>query len=265
MKILFDPNFVFNELIEYHAPVIIQSRERTLVDLHSLSIINFLGLPPTTKGSSEVKDLILLWLEFPDELATDIELNPNVFELNDENFEKFKISNHVSLKHLQHTLVISKRMLKIENSVDNLYMLISLCTEYVLQNRQFFEDKKFEVLLEILVFFEIRRITESYKLPLCMPQPFLFQVDLSKTRYETAYKFINDVEKLSEYVTSKVGELFSIAKEKIKILDRLFSSVDRKSLTNLIYTFSSFEEIISDLEYLKNLVGQLESCIREKR
>lgn len=263
MRVLFDANFVFNELLEYHAPVIIQLADRTVIDLHSLSIINLLGVAPTEKGTSEVRDLILYWLEFPDELASELDLNLNILEFSEENFEKFKISNHVSVKHLQHTLAGNKRILKIENSVDNLYMLISLCTDYVLQNRQFFEDKKFEVLLEILIFFEMKRLAESYNLTLHMPQPFLFQVDLSKARYETAYRFIIDVEKLSEYVTSKVAELFSIAKEKIRILDRLFSAVDRKSLTKLVYTFSSFDEIISDLEYLKNLVRQLEICIRE--
>lgn len=263
MRIFFDPNFVFNELIEYHAPVIIQSGEQSLVDLHSLSIINFLGIVPIAKGTSEIDDLILYWMEFPDESVLDLQQNPNIIELNEENFEKFKISNHISLKHLQHALSSKKRMLKIENSVDNLYMLVSLCTEYVLQNREFFEDKKFEVLLEIMVFFEIKRLTESYNLTLHMPQPFLFQIDLSKTSYGIAYKFVNDVEKLSGYVTSKVAELFSIAKEKIRILDKLFSSVDRKSFTKLIYTFSSVDEIISDLRYLKDLVQELESCIRD--
>lgn len=256
MKIYYDPNFTLNELLEYHAPMIVELESGLFVDLHSLNIVNLLGHIPDRKAITEFRGLVLGYAEFRS-LDQSLILE-ELIEFSEQALEKFRISNFLSLKHLQYEMQQERRLLKIENAIDNLYGLVSLCTEFALQNRRFFEDKKFEILLEILTLLELRKLVESYGLSMQMPQPFLFQIDFSDTKLEVVHQFTSAVEKVSKKLTSRIAELYETSKEKILILDKLFSSVDRRSLTKVLYTFTSINEIISDLLYLKELITSFE-------
>lgn len=262
MRIYHDPNFTLNELLEYHAPMILETEHGTYVDLHSLNVVNLLGHAPTRKAITEFNGLVLGYVEF--QVSASELLLSETIELSNLALEKFKISNFLSLRHLLYETNTEKRLLKIENSLENLYAIVSLCTEFALRNRQFFEDKKFEILLEILSLLEMKKLVERYGLQMHMPQPFLFQVDLANVTLEVAHNFTTEAEKLSDKLTKKIPELYDSSRQKITVLDKLLTSIDRKSLGRVLYTFTSINELISDLLYLKGLISEFEGIFNSE-
>lgn len=111
VKIYFDPNFLFNELLDYYAPIIMKSKDKMLIDLHSLSIVNFLGLEPVQKKVVNIDELVLMSYSFLNSYVPD---TVQLLEFSNRNLEKFKISNLISLKKLYYDNAPTKQLLRLE-------------------------------------------------------------------------------------------------------------------------------------------------------
>jgi len=256
IQVYFDPNFLFNELLDYYAPVIIKIEDQMFIDLHSLSIVNLLGAEPVEKRPIEMYGLLLMLYEFQrDNIPDTVEL----LKFNDENLDKFKISNLVALKDLYYNNLPSKRLLRLENTLNDCEIILSLCNQYVIQNKELFQDRKLEILLEVISITEVRKLSEERAIPFVMKQPFIFSFDLSNVKFETAYEFIQDLDKLNDKLTLRVPKIYEYAVDKIKILDKLLSSIDRKSLTNVSFVFTSIDDLIAELIYFKSIIDEIES------
>jgi hypothetical protein len=256
IEVYFDPNFLFNELLDYYAPVIIRIEDKMFIDLHSLSIVNLLGVQPVQKRPMEMYGLLLMSHKFPkDDIPETIEL----LEFNDSNLDKFKISNLIALKDLYYNNLSSKKLLRLENTLNDCEIVLSLCNQYVIQKKELFHDRKLEILLEIIAIAEIRKLSEERAISFSMKQPFIFSFDLSNIKFEIAYEFIQDLDRLNDKLTSRVPKIYEYAVDKIKMLDKLLSSIDRKSLTNVSFVFESIDELIFELTYFKNLIDEIES------
>lgn len=256
MKVYFDPNISFNELIDYYAPIIIDINGKKFIDLHSMSIINLLGISYSFNTTEEMFGMIFSVFEF-DNTNIDIPTD-NLIELNEENFEKFKISNLISLQQMYQMAFPGQYILKLENTPNNLEFLVSLCPQYVLDKKEYFQNKEFEILLEMVIFLELKKFAERTNVDFSMPQPFIFIFDLSKVSLEKAHILIDEIQKLNKILTNKVDAIYEYAKDKIKALEKLFQSIDRKSFSKLLYIFASIDDIISDLQVLKNLLSEIE-------
>jgi len=134
-----------------------------------------------------------------------------------------------------------------------------LCNQYVIQNKELFQDRKLEILLEVISITEVRKLSEERAIPFVMKQPFIFSFDLSNVKFETAYEFIQDLDKLNDKLTLRVPKIYEYAVDKIKILDKLLSSIDRKSLTNVSFVFTSIDDLIAELIYFKSIIDEIES------
>lgn len=255
MHIYFDPNFTFSELMDYYAPIIIETKEGRYIDLHSLSIVNLLGMTPKAKGVSDLEGLILNYLEF-----NDIQIpQEQILEFSVENFEKFKISNIISLRQMYQSAFSGQFLLKLENTPNNVEFLVLLCSQYIINNRKFFQDKRFEIILEIIIFAELRKFSERKKIKFSMPQPFIFLFDLSSVTLKETHLLLDEIQLLNETVTKKVPIIHEYCKDKIHGLEKLFQSIDRSSFSKLIYAFSSFDDIINDFFVLKKLLLEIET------
>jgi len=255
VKIYFDPNFLFNELLDYYAPIIMKSKDKMLIDLHSLSIVNFLGLEPVQKKVVNIDELVLMSYSFLNSYIPD---TVQLLEFSNRNLEKFKISNLISLKKLYYDNAPTKQLLRLENTLNNLEVILSLCNQYVIEHKDLFQDRKLEILLEVVTIAEVRKLSEEMKISFQMKQPFIFSFDFSEVDFETVYLFTEKMDRINSQLTAKVPEIHEYAIDKIKILDRLLTSVDRKSLTNVLFVFTSVDELISELSYLKNLIEEIE-------
>lgn len=256
IEVYFDPNFLFNELLDYYAPVIIRTEDKMFIDLHSLSIVNLLGVQPLEKRPIKMYGLLLMSHKFPkDDIPETIEL----LEFNDLNLDKFKISNLIALKNLYYNNLPSKKLLRLENTLNDCEIVLSLCNQYVIQKKELFHDRKLEILLEIIAIAEVRKLSEERAIPFSMKQPFIFSFDLSNIKFEIVYEFIEDLDRLNDKLTLRVPKIYEYAVDKMKILDKLLSSIDRKSLTNVSFVFASIDELISELTYFKALIDEIES------
>lgn len=255
MRIYFDPNFTFNELMDYYAPIIITTKDEKYIDLHSLSIINLLGVIPKMKGLEEIDGLFLNFLEFDEiEIPQD-----NLLKFSQENFEKFKISNIISLRQMYQSSTLGQFLLRLENTPNNVEFLVLLCSQYVINNREFFQDKKFEIILEMIIFIELKKFAEKKGIKFSMPQPFIFLFDLSNVSLKETHLLLDEVEVLNQVVTRRVPVIFNYCKDKVNILEKLFQSIDRSSFSKLLYAFASIDDIINDFLILKNLLSEIES------
>lgn len=254
MRTYFDPNFSFNELIDYYTPVIIEIDDKKYIDLHSLTIVNLLGTPPKFKGLEKLKGMLFTVFEFDD-----IEIpREHLEEFADETFEKFKISNTISLRQMYQSSLPNPNLLKLENTPNNVEFLIYLCSQYVIENREYFQDKRFEIILEMIVYIELKKFSERVKINVSMPQPFIFLFDLSGVTLERAHLLLDEIDHLNQVLTQKVSGIYEYCKGKMHTLEKLFESIDRKSLSRLLVAFASIDDIISDLLSLKYMLEEIE-------
>lgn len=254
MRIYFDPNFSFNELIDYYAPVIIEIDNEKYIDLHSLTVINLLGAVPKFKGLEKLEDLLFTVLEFDN-----IDIPKEQLKRFDKDmFEKFKISNTVSLRQMYQSSLHRPNLLRLENTPHNVEFLVYLCSQYVIENRQFFQDKRFEVILEIIAYIELKKFSERTQVKFSMPQPFIFLFDLSDVSLKQTHLLLDEIENLNSALTQKVPSIYEYCKAKMHSLEKLFESIDRKSFSKLISAFASIDDIISDLILLKEMLREIE-------
>jgi len=134
-----------------------------------------------------------------------------------------------------------------------------LCNGYLIQNKELFQDRKLEILLEVISITEVRKLSEERAIPFVMKQPFIFSFDLSNVKFEVAYEFIQGLDKLNDKLTLRVPKIYEYAVDKIKVLDKLLSSIDRKSFTNVSFVFTSIDELIAELIYFKDIIEEIEN------
>uniref|UniRef100_A0A7C5Y8X9 Uncharacterized protein n=1 Tax=Fervidobacterium nodosum TaxID=2424 RepID=A0A7C5Y8X9_9BACT len=254
MRVYFDPNFSFNELIDYYAPVIIEINNQKYIDLHSLTIVNLLGVHPKFKGLEKLEDMLLTILEFDD---IDIP-KEYLTEFTEGTFEKYKISNTISLRQMYQSSLAHPNLLKLENTPNNIEFLVYLCSQYIIENRQYFQDKRFEIILEMIAYIELKKFSERTQITFSMPQPFIFLFDLSNVTLERTHLLLDEIEHLNSVLTQKVPSIYEYCKDKMHSLEKLFESIDRKSFSRLISIFASIDDIISDLLSLKNMLEEIE-------
>ncbi|MBP7304130.1 MAG: hypothetical protein KA938_05155, partial [Fervidobacterium sp.] len=72
-------------------------------------------------------------------------------------------------------------------------------------------------------------------------------------------EIIQGIDKLKDKLTLRVPKIYEYAVDKIKILDKLLSSIDRKSLTNVSFVFTSIDDLIAELIYFKSIIDEIES------
>ncbi|MGB9614901.1 MAG: hypothetical protein ACPL3B_05335, partial [Fervidobacterium sp.] len=214
MKVYFDPNFSFNELIDYYAPAIIDINGKKYIDLHSMSTINLLGLTPKNSGIEIINGIVLTFVEFDDENLPEV-LTDSLIEQTPETFKMFSISNAISLRQMYQMAFSGQYLLRIENTPNNLEFLVSLCSQYVLNNADYFQDKRFEILLQMTIFLELKKFSEKTKITYSMPQPFIFIFDISQVSLEEVHRLMDEITTLNQVLTKKVDLIYKYAKDKI--------------------------------------------------
>ncbi|MEJ5257677.1 MAG: hypothetical protein WHS64_05460 [Fervidobacterium sp.] len=244
MKIYFDPNFIFTELLDYYAPVIVDLNGRLYIDLHSFNIVNLLGRKPRNIYQGTLKDWFFNIYEYDEDINLDIE---NLLPFTAENFDKFKISNTLSIEHVKYTNESSKFFLKVENSLNNLECVVSLSNEYLIKNIEIFSDKYFEFVLQILVGILIKELLSKHNISSTFTHPFIFLINFAGSKYEEAYEILQRLRKINENLSVKIQIMYEFFKKEKFQLGKIIENTEIGSFTRTIYKYGNIEDLINDL------------------
>lgn len=254
MKIYYDPNFTFQELFDYYAPSILDINGEKFIDLHSLNIVNFLGLQPIKRYNGEINGWFFNVSEYETNEILPLE---NLLPFNNENFEKFKISNTISFEYLRYNEVYNNLFLKVENTLNNLECVISLNNNFLTQHLEVFADVGFEFLLEINVVLTIKNLANRYSFSSSFSHPFVFRIELSNTFYGQVYKFLEEFRDFNKKISERIPALYSQFRQlpKSNELARILLNSSIDSFTKTIYNYGSIELFIDDLRKLAELLS----------
>lgn len=254
LKVYYDPNFTFQELLDYYAPLIVDINDEKFIDLHSLNIVNLLGLQPVRRYHEELNG----WLFNVNEYETN-ELLPleNLITFNAENFEKFKISNALSLEHLKYNEIYNNSFLKVENTLNNLECVISLNSNFLTKNLEIFADKEFEFLLEIYVALSIKRLVSKHSLNSSFNHPCIFRIELFNSSYVQVYKLLEEFRNFNLKFSEQISKLYDEFKRQPKSpeLERLLQNTLLDDFTRTIYNYGNIILLIEDLKKLDELTS----------
>jgi len=254
LKIYYDPNFTFQELLDYYAPSILDINGEKFIDLHSLNIVNFLGLQPIKRYNEEINGWFFNVSEYETNEILPLE---NLLPFNNENFEKFKISNTLSFEYLRYNEVYNNLFLKVENTLNNLECVISLNNNFLTQHLEVFADVGFEFLLEINVVLTIKNLANRYSFSSSFNHPFVFRIELSNTFYEQVYKFLEEFRDFNKKISERIPALYSQFRQlpKSDELARILLNSSIDSFAKTIYSYGSIELFIDDLRKLAELLS----------
>ncbi|WP_448375396.1 hypothetical protein [Fervidobacterium sp.] len=241
-------------MLDYYAPTIIDIRGEKFIDLHSLNIVNFLGIEPSKKYQQEIDGWLFNVHEYEGVLID----SENLIPYSQENFEKFKISNTLSIEQLKYTDLYNKLFLKAENSLNNLECVISLGNNYLLEHIEVFANKKFEFVLELHVSLKMRNLFSNFNVKATFNHPFIFLVDFITTSYENAYKLLEEIRKLNEELSEKIPKLYNMFQKEPFDIDRMMSNVNLSDFIKTIYNYGDLKLLIEDLEILISILSKLQ-------
>jgi len=253
LKIYYDPNFALQELLDYYAPSILEINGEKFIDLHSLNIVNFLGLQPINRYHEEING----WFFNVNEYGTNEILTlENLLIFNDENFEKFKISNALSFEYLKYTEIYNNLFLKVENTLNNLECVIALNNNFLTQHLEVFADVGFEFLLEINVVITIKNLVCKYSFGSRFNHPFAFRIELSNASYNQVYEFLQEFREFNTKISEQIPALYSRFKQlpKPDELERILKNSSIDGFSKTIYNYGSVELFITDLRKLAELL-----------
>jgi len=254
LKIYYDPNFTFQELLDYYSPSLLDIDGEKFIDLHSLNIVNFLGLQPINRYHEEING----WFFNVNEYETN-EILPleNLLPFTNENFEKFKISNALSFEYLKYNEVYNNLFLKVENTLNNLECVISLNNNFLTQHLEIFADVGFEFLLEINIVLTIKNLARKYSFSSCFNHPFVFRIELSNTFYDQVYEFLEEFRDFNMKISGQIPTLYNQFKmlPKSDELARILQNSSIDSFSKTIYSYGSIELFIDDLRKLAELLS----------
>ncbi|MGQ9855183.1 MAG: hypothetical protein ACUVQF_00370 [Fervidobacterium sp.] len=254
MKIYFDPNFIFTELLDYYAPVIVDLNGRLYIDLHSFNIVNLLGRKPKNIYQDTLEDWFFNIYEYDENINLDIE---NLLPFTAESFDKFKISNAISLEHVKYTNESSKFFLKVENSLNNLECVVSLSNEYLIKNIEIFSDKYFEFVLQILVGTLIKELLSKHNISSTFTHPFIFLVNFADSKYKDVYEILQKLRKLNENLSIKIPIMYEFFNQKQFQLGKIIENTEIGSFTRTIYKYGNVEDLINDLTIVSKILTEL--------
>jgi len=254
LKIYHDPNFALQELLDYYAPSILEINGEKFIDLHSLNIVNFLGLQPINRYHEEINECFFNVNEYETNEILPLE---NLLPFNSENFEKFKISNTLSFEYLKYNEVYNNLFLKVENTLNNLECVISLNNNFLTQHFEAFADVGFEFLLELNVILTIKNLVCKYSFGSRFNHPFAFRIELSNASYNQVYEFLQEFRDFNTKISKRIPALYSRFKQlpKSDELERILKNSTIDSFSKTIYNYGSVELFITDLRKLVELLS----------
>jgi hypothetical protein len=225
------------------------------IDLHSLNIVNFLGLEPSKKYQEEIDGWLFNVNEYIGEFYLDTN---NMLAYTESNFEKLKISNTLSIEQLKYSELYNKLFFKVENSLNGLECVVSMGNDYLLEHIDVFANKQFEFILELYVALHIKNVISKFNVKRSFNHPFIFRIDLGDTSYDNAYHVIEEIRKINVEISEKIPKLFATFQVESSNIDRLMKNVHLSDFLRTLYNYEDLNALTEDLESLIDILSKFE-------
>ncbi|WP_126993509.1 hypothetical protein [Thermosipho globiformans] len=155
MEIFIDSTFSKNELIEFVVPIIIRSNNNFFVDFY-----NYIALYNPNFNLVKNEKLLNIHMNVY-EIDTEVDFN-NFQKLTKENSEIFFIRNFIAKKALELKINENNNFLRYENSISSIELIISLNTNFLIDNPEIFSYKNSEKILDLFIFIQLLNLLKKY-------------------------------------------------------------------------------------------------------
>ena len=254
MRIYFDKAFQLQELMQYAAPSIIQVGNNLKIDLHSTNVLNFMMLEPIGESVEELMGIELNCIEYDPTTSVELLEFGDLIELDEKNFEKFKVANVVALYMKNQKLSSEPRFLKVENSLYGVEVVLSIEQKFLLSHSEFFAHKGFVFLLDCMIASMLGQLMKNEPVKISSTEPLMYRLNLENITAEKAEEFSKRFSEVNSKMVDMIDGMFVLLKG---IAEKFEDSVLEKHRESVIPVLLEGTDLIRFVDELQILDGVL--------
>ncbi|RDI90215.1 hypothetical protein Ob7_09437 [Thermosipho africanus Ob7] len=248
MEIYIDSTFSKNELIEFVVPIIIRANNNFFVDFY-----NYIALYNPNLNLVKNEKLLDIHMNVY-EINTEIDFD-NLQELTKENSEIFFTRNFIAKKALELKINENNNFLRYENSISSIELIISLNTNFLIDNPEIFSYKNSEKILDLFIYIKLLDLSKKYN--------YLLESKGSTMIYKINYQpdfnlfldFWNNFVKLNSKLTPTF--LNRISNKTCKKIKNIFTFLPQDTLKELVLKDEWFiNKLFNEITTLKRIISE---------
>ncbi|ANE41541.1 hypothetical protein JM64_05895 [Fervidobacterium ngatamarikiense] len=256
MRIYFDKAFQLQELMQYAAPSIIQVGNNLKIDLHSTNVLNFMMLETIGESVEELMGIELNCIEYDPTASVELLEFRDLIELDEKNFEKFKVANVVALYMKNQKLSNEPRFLKVENSLYGVEVVLSIEQKFLLSHSEFFAHKGFVFLLDCMIASMLGQLMKNEPVKISSAEPLMYRLDLENITGEKAEELGQRFSEVNTKMVDIIDGMFILLRG---IAEKFNDSVLEKHRESIVAVLSEGFELDRYISELQMLNGALKS------
>ncbi|WP_448375141.1 hypothetical protein [Fervidobacterium sp.] len=257
MRIYFDKVFQLQELMQYAAPSVIQVGNNLRIDLHSTNVLNFMMLEPIGESVEELMGVELNCIEYDPTASVELLEFRDLIELDEENFEKFKVANVIARYVKNQKSSNEPRFLKVENSLYGVEVVLSVEQKFLLSHAEFFAHKGFVFLLDCMIASMLGQLMRNEPVKISSKEPLMYRLNLENITGEKAEELSRKFSEVNAKMVDIIDGMFILLRgiaEKFKdsILEK-----HRDSIVPVLTEGVDLDKYISELQMLDGVLKRL--------
>lgn len=257
MRIYFDKAFQLQELMQYAAPSIIQVGNNLKIDLHSTNVLNFMMLETIGESVEELLGVELNCIEYDPTASVELLEFRDLIELDEKNFEKFKVANVIARYVKNQKSSNEPRFLKVENSLYGVEVVLSVDQKFLLSHAEFFAHKGFTFLLDCIIASILGQLMKNEPVKILSTEPLMYRLDLENITGEKAEELGRRFSEVNAKMVDTIDGMFVLLRgisEKFKdsVLEK-----HRESIIPILTEGVDLDKYISELQMLDGVLKRL--------
>ncbi len=256
MRIYFDKAFQLQELMQYAAPSIIQVGNNLKIDLHSTNVLNFMMLETIGESVEELLGVELNCIEYDPTASVELLEFRDLIELDEKNFEKFKVANVIARYVKNQKSSNEPRFLKVENSLYGVEVVLSVDQKFLLSHAEFFAHKGFTFLLDCIIASILGQLMKNEPVKILSTEPLMYRLDLENITGEKAEELGQRFSEVNTKMVDIIDGMFILLRG---IAEKFNDSVLEKHRESIVAVLSEGFELDRYISELQMLNGALKS------
>ncbi|NPU89321.1 hypothetical protein QQE94_08040 [Fervidobacterium pennivorans subsp. shakshaketiis] len=256
MRIYYDKAFRLQELMQYAAPSVIRVGNNLRIDLHSTNVLNFMMLEPIGESVEELLGVELNCIEYDPTASVELLEFRDLIELDEKNFEKFKVANVIARYVKNQKSSNEPRFLKVENSLYGVEVVLSVDQKFLLSHAEFFAHKGFTFLLDCIIASILGQLMKNEPVKILSTEPLMYRLDLENITGEKAEELGQRFSEVNTKMVDIIDGMFILLRG---IAEKFNDSVLEKHRESIVAVLSEGFELDRYISELQMLNGALKS------
>jgi len=214
-------------------------------------------LEPIGESVEELMGVELNCIEYDPMASVELLEFRDLIELDEKNFEKFKVANVVALHVKEQKSSNAPRFLKVENSLYGVEVVLSVEQKFLLSHAEFFAHKGFTFLLDCMIASMLGQLMKTEPVKILSAEPLMYRLNLENITGEKAEELGRRFSEVNAKMVDTIDGMFVLLRgisEKFKdsVLEK-----HRESIIPILTEGVDLDKYISELQMLDGVLKRL--------